>query len=290
MMDKMMFLLSEGLKNLWRHKLTAFSAIFSTFLTLSITGSLIIATENTHKVIEYLRDKYKIEVFFKQDVQDERVMKLAKEFESIRGIRSTTVITKSDAEKIFKSQFGENIMDMVGYNPLPASCVLNLVKYQTDAINIRPIIDRLRTFPEVDEVNYQGRLIARIESYYQKFVKGMTGILILVLFISIFIISNTVRLTIFAKKDLIKALQLIGATRSFVKAPFVIEGVFHGLIGALLASLLLIGGLSIGEGIVKSVTGLKLQYNSFFLISVLCGTGIVISLLGSSRAISRFLK
>jgi len=290
MMDKMMFLLSEGLKNLWRHKLTAFSAIFSTFLTLSITGSLIIATENTHKVIEYLRDKYKIEVFFKQDVQDERVMKLAKEFESIRGIRSTTVITKSDAEKIFKSQFGENIMDMVGYNPLPASCVLNLVKYQTDAINIRPIIDRLRTFPEVDEVNYQGRLIARIESYYQKFVKGMTGILILVLFISIFIISNTVRLTIFAKKDLIKALQLIGATRSFVKAPFVIEGVFHGLIGALLASLLLIGGLSIGEGIVKSVTGLKLQYNPFFLISVLCGTGIVISLLGSSRAISRFLK
>ena len=290
MMDKMMFLLSEGLKNLWRHKLTAFSAIFSTFLTLSITGSLIIATENTHKVIEYLRDKYKIEVFFKQDVQDERVMKLAKEFESIRGIRSTTVITKSDAEKIFKSQFGENIMDMVGYNPLPASCVLNLVKYQTDAINIRPIIDRLRTFPEVDEVNYQGRLIARIESYYQKFVKGMTGILILVLLISIFIISNTVRLTIFAKKDLIKALQLIGATRSFVKAPFVIEGVFHGLIGALLASLLLIGGLSIGEGIVKSVTGLKLQYNPFFLISVLCGTGIVISLLGSSRAISRFLK
>ena len=290
MMDKMMFLLSEGLKNLWRHKLTAFSAIFSTFLTLSITGSLIIATENTHKVIEYLRDKYKIEVFFKQDVPDDRVMKLAKEFKSIRGIRSTTDITKSDAEKIFKSQFGENIMDMVGYNPLPASCVLNLVKYQTDAINIRPIIDRLRTFPEVDEVNYQGRLIARIESYYQKFVKGMTGILILVLFISIFIISNTVRLTIFAKKDLIKALQLIGATRSFVKAPFVIEGVFHGLIGALLASLLLIGGLSIGEGIVKSVTGLKLQYNSFFLISVLCGTGIVISLLGSSRAISRFLK
>ena len=64
-MDKMMFLFSEGLKNLSRHKLTAFSAIFSTFLTLSVTGSLIIATENTSKVIEYLRDKYKIEVFFR---------------------------------------------------------------------------------------------------------------------------------------------------------------------------------------------------------------------------------
>ncbi len=289
-MDKMIFLFSEGLKNLWRHKLTAFSAIFSTFLTLSVTGSLIIATENTSKVIEYLRDKYKIEVFFKQNISDDRVVALAKEFNSIRGIRSTTVITKSDAEKIFKSQFGENILDMVGYNPLPASCVLNIVKNQPDAVKIRPIIDRLRTYPEVDEVNYQGRLINRIESYYQKFVKGMTGLLILVLLISVLIISNTVRLTIFAKEELIKALQLIGATRAFVKAPFVIEGVFHGLIGAILASILLIGGLSLGEGILQSVTGLKLQYDTLFLISVLCGTGILISLVGSSRAISKYLK
>ena len=289
-MDKMMFLFSEGLKNLWRHKLTAFSAIFSTFLTLSVTGSLIIATENTSKVIEYLRDKYKIEVFFKQNISDDRVVALAQEFNSIRGIRSTTVITKSDAEKIFKSQFGENILDMVVYNPLPASCVLNIVKNQPDAVKIRPIIDRLRTYPEVDEVNYQGRLINRIESYYQKFVKGMTGLLILVLLISVLIISNTVRLTIFAKEELIKALQLIGATRAFVKAPFVIEGVFHGLIGAILASILLIGGLSLGDGILQSVTGLKLQYDTLFLISVLCGTGILISLVGSSRAISKYLK
>lgn len=289
-MDKMIFLFSEGLKNLWRHKLTAFSAIFSAFLTLSVTGSLIIATENTNKVIEYLRDKYKIEVFFKQNISDDRVVALAKEFNSIRGIRSTTVITKSDAEKIFKSQFGENILDMVGYNPLPASCVLNIVKNQPDAVKIRPIIDRLRTYPEVDEVNYQGRLINRIESYYQKFVKGMTGLLIFVLLISVLIISNTVRLTIFAKEELIKALQLIGATRAFVKAPFVIEGVFHGLIGALLASILLIGGLSLGEDILQSVTGLKLQYDTLFLISVLCGTGILISLVGSSRAISKYLK
>ena len=289
-MDKMMFLFSEGLKNLWRHKLTAFSAIFSTFLTLSVTGSLIIATENTSKVIEYLRDKYKIEVFFKQNISDDRVVALAQEFNSIRGIRSTTVITKADAEKIFKSQFGENILDMVGYNPLPASCVLNIVKNQPDAVKIRPIIDRLRTYPEVDEVNYQGRLINRIESYYQKFVKGMTGLLILVLLISVLIISNTVRLTIFAKEELIKALQLIGATRAFVKAPFVIEGVFHGLIGAILASILLIGGLSLGDGILQSVTGLKLQYDTLFLISVLCGTGILISLVGSSRAISKYLK
>lgn len=289
-MDKIIFLFSEGLKNLWRHKLTAFTAIFSTFLTLIVAGSLIIASENTNKVIEYLRDKYKIEVFFKKDVSDKRLGEIIKEFKLIRGVRSITIITKGDAEKIFKSQFGEDILEILGYNPLPASCVLNVVKKQANRLNIRPIIDQLRKFPEVDEVSYQGRLISRIESYYEKFVKLMSGLLILVLVVSVFIISNTVRLTIYAKKELIQSLQLIGATNVFVKAPFIIEGVFHGLIGAALASLLLISGLNFGSKIIYSVAEIQLEYNALFLVSLLGLIGILISFIGSSRAISRFLK
>ena len=289
-MDKIIFLFSEGLKNLWRHKLTAFTAIFTTFLTLIVAGSLIIASENTNKVIEYLRDKYKIEVFFKKDVSDKRLGEIIKEFKMIRGVSSITIITKGDAEKIFKSQFGEDILEILGYNPLPASCVLNVVKKQANRLNIRPIIDQLRKFPEVDEVSYQGRLISRIESYYEKFVKLMTGLLILVLVVSVFIISNTVRLTIYAKKELIQSLQLIGATNVFVKAPFIIEGVFHGLIGAALASLLLISGLNFGSKIIYSVAEIQLEYNALFLVSLLGLIGILISFIGSSRAISRFLK
>lgn len=286
----MVFLLAEGVKNLWRHKLTAFSAIFSTFLTLAVAGSLIIVSQNTSKVIEYLRDKYKIEVFFKESVKDNRVVELVNEFKKIKGVRSTTMISKSDAEKIFKSQFGENIFDLVGYNPLPASCVVNVVKNHETIFNVGPIINRLKTYPEVEDVSYQGRLILRIESYYQKFVKGMTVLLILVLGISVFIISNTVRLTIYAKKELIQALQLIGATRTFVKAPFIIEGMFHGLLGALFASAFLIAGLEIGSGIIYSVTKLNVQYDPLVLIGILSSTGIIISFLGSSRAISKFLK
>ena len=289
-MDKIIFLFSEGLKNLWRHKLTAFTAIFSTFLTLIVAGSLIIASENTNKVIEYLRDKYKIEVFFKKDVSDKRLGEIIKEFKMIRGVRSITIITKGDAEKIFKSQFGEDILEILGYNPLPASCVLNVVKKQANRLNIRPIINQLKKFPEVDEVSYQGRLISRIESYYEKFVKLMSGLLILVLVVSVFIISNTVRLTIYAKKELIQSLQLIGATNVFVKAPFIIEGVFHGLIGAALASLLLISGLNFGSKIIYSVAEIQLEYNALFLVSLLGLIGILISFIGSSRAISRFLK
>ena len=95
-MDKFVFLFSEGIKNLWRHKLTAFSAIFSIFLTLIIAGSLIITSQNTSKVIEYLREKYKIEVFFNDNISIQRVEEIVSSFNKIDGIRSTTIITKND--------------------------------------------------------------------------------------------------------------------------------------------------------------------------------------------------
>ncbi|MBT7524087.1 MAG: hypothetical protein HN653_00270 [Candidatus Marinimicrobia bacterium] len=289
-MDKITFLLSEGLKNLWRHKLTAFTSIFSIFLTLTVAGSLLIVSDNTERIIEYLRDKYKIEVFFKQNISDKRIQEISKEFKSIRGVRSTTVITKTDAKKIFKSQFGEDILNLVGYNPLPASCVINLVKEQKNKLNIRPIVDRIRKFSEVDEVNYQGRLINRIETAYQSFVKVSVVLLIIILVVSVLLISNTVRLTIYAKKELIKSFQLVGATRSFIKTPFILEGVFHGLIGAFIASLLLYGTLEFSSGFILSLTGLIIDFSFFNLLFLLSSLGIVISFLGSSRAISQFLK
>ena len=289
-MDKMMFLLSEGLKNLWRHKLTAFTAVFSIFLTLTLAGSIIIVSDNTGKIIEYLRDKYKIEVFFKQNISNERIEEVVREIKSIKGVRSTTIITKIDAKKIFKSQFGENVLDIVGYNPLPASCVINLVKDQKDKLNIRPIIDRLRKFSEVDEVNYQGRLINRIESSYQAFLKISVLLLIIVLIVSVLIISNTVRLTIYAKNELIKSFQLVGATRAFIKTPFILEGIFHGLIGALVATLLLYTTMKFGSDFLLSTIGLEIDFNFFNLLFILSSLGIIISYFASSRAISKFLK
>ena len=289
-MDKLVFLLSEGLKNLWRHKLTAFTAIFSIFLTLTVAGSLIIVSQNTDRIIEYLRDKYKIEVFFKQNISNDRIEEIVQEFQKINGVRSTTIITKLDAKKIFKSQFGEDILDIVGYNPSPASCVINLVKRQKEKINIRPIVNKLRKFSEVDEVNYQGRLINRIETAYQSFVKVMVALLSIVIIVSIFIISNTVRLTVYAKKELIKSFELIGATRLFVKAPFIIEGIFHGLIGALLASLFLTGLLEIASSFILSIIGVKISYSFLSLFGFLGGISILISSIGSSRAISQFIK
>ena len=289
-MDKFIFLLSEGIKNLWRNKLTSFSAIFSIFLTLVIAGSLVIISQNTNKVIEYLRDKYKIEVFFKDNVPIQKVEVVVASFNQIKGVRSTTLITKNDAEKIFKSQFGEDIMNLVGYNPLPVSCVVNIVKDDINKINIIPIVNKLKSYVEVGEVNYQGRIIFQIESYYQKFIRIMSLILVTVIFITIFTISNTVRLTIYSREKLIESLQLIGATRAFIKAPFIIEGILHGFIGTILASALLVGGLIFGNDIIISLFSVKIEYDIKLLILLLGGISFFVSIIGSSRAVSKFLK
>ena len=289
-MDKFIFLLSEGIKNLWRNKLTSFSAIFSIFLTLVIAGSLVIISQNTNKVIEYLRDKYKIEVFFKDNVPIQKVEEVVASFNQIKGVRSTTLITKNDAEKIFKSQFGEDIMNLVGYNPLPVSCVVNIVKDDINKININPIINKLKSYVEVDEVNYQGRIIFQIESYYQKFIRIMSLILVTVIFITIFTISNTVRLTIYSREKLIESLQLIGATRAFIKAPFIIESILHGFIGTILASALLVGGLIFGNDIIISLFSVKIEYDIKLLILLLGGISFFVSIIGGSRAVSKFLK
>ena len=103
-MDKILYLISEGLKNIWRHKMTAFTAVFSLFIALFIVGLLATAGDNTHKVLQYLRSKYKIEVFFKQDVTNEEAVGLIHKIKKLKGVRTATIIEKEDAVRIFKDQ------------------------------------------------------------------------------------------------------------------------------------------------------------------------------------------
>ena len=95
---------------------------------LSKNGTIYAVEPNSNYYENYLREKYKIEVFFKDGATEDRVVELSEEFKKLNGIRSITVISKKDAEKIFKSQFGDDILNLLGYNPLPVSCVINLKK------------------------------------------------------------------------------------------------------------------------------------------------------------------
>ena len=289
-MNKLIFILAEGFKNVWRHKSSAVSSVFSIYLTLIVSGSLLIVSQNTNKLIEYLRDKYKIEVFFKDSVTEKRVEELAADFKSINGVNSITIISKKDAERIFKSQFGDDILSILGYNPLPISCVINLKKDWPSRIDIKPIISNLRKYREVDEINHQGKLISRIENYYESFLEIMVVIVSITLIIAVFIISNTVKLTILSKKELIRSLQLIGATKSFVKGPFIIEGVVHGLLATVLSFYTIIGVLNFSKYFIYDLTRFDIYYDQVFIFQILLSLSLLVGFIGSNRAISRFLK
>ena len=289
-MNKLVFIFAEGFKNVWRHKSSAVSSIFSIYLTLIVSGSLLIISQNTNKLIEYLRDKYKIEVFFKDDVTEQRVTELVTEFKKKNIVQSITVISKKDAERIFKSQFGDDILSLLGYNPLPISCVINLKKDWPSRLDLQPIISDLKKYREVDEIRHQGKLISRIESYYDRFLQVMIIAISITLIVAIFIISNTVRLTIFSKKELIKSLQLIGATKWFIKGPFIIEGIVHGLIAAILAVYSLVGIIRFSKYLIYDLTKFGIIFDQVFIFQVLLSISILVGFIGANRAISRFLK
>jgi len=288
-MDKFLFLFGEGLKNLWRHKLTVFTAVFSIFLALTMVGVLFLAEQNTQTLIEYMRSKYKIEVFFIDSITDEQAEQKVSEIRKIPGVYSTTLITKDQALQIYKSQFDEDLSEFLDYNPLPSSCVVNITRKKDGLLRVQPIIKKIQSIQGVDSVNHQGRMINKIEKFYEKGLSGLSMVAVAIMLITVMIISNTIKLTIFSKKDLIQALKMIGATNSFIRMPFILEGIFQGVLGAALAAGLLYGAVYGINTVLEQLTTFSLQVEWYFL-GWLFLIAIVVSLFGSSRAVSRFVK
>lgn len=288
-MNKFLFLLGEGLKNLWRHKLTVFTAVFSIFLALTTVGILFIAEQNTQKIIEYMRSKYKIEVFFTDSITDKQAEQLVLEIRKIPGVYSTTLITKKQALQIYKSQFNEDLFEFLDYNPLPSSCVVNVTRKKDGLLRVDSIIDKIQSMKGVDSVNHQRRLINRIEKIYDQGLLALSAIAFAIMLVTVMIISNTIKLTIYAKKDLIQALKMIGATNAFIRLPYILEGIFQSIIGASLAAGLLYGAVYGANEVLGQITTFTLPVQWYFL-GWLFLIAVVISLFGSSRAISRFIK
>ena len=290
-MDKFFYLITEGVKNVWRHKVTAFTAMFSLFVALYIVGVLATAGNNAHKILYYLRSKYKIEVFFKQDVSNEQAVGIIHKIKKIEGIRSATIIEKEDAIRIFKDQFGENIEELLGYNPLPASAVINIERSRRDQLVIETMIKEIRKIKQVDEIRYQGNLINKIERNFKKMMDYFPYASIVIILISILIIYNTIKLSVYSRRDLIETLQLIGASRTFIKFPFVIEGVLIGAISAILVAPALLFSVNAMNYVISrfSSFNIKISYDPMVLFWMLI-TVVLIALIGSYRAASGFLK
>jgi len=290
-MNKIFYLLTEGVKNIWRHKMTALTAIFSLFIALYIVGVLATAGNNTHKVLHYLRSKYKIEVFFGQDVSNEQAVGLIHKIKKIDGVRTATIIEKEDAVRIFKDQFGENIVELLGYNPLPVSAVVNVNRSRRDPLRVEPIIKEIRAIPNVDEVRYQGNLINKIERNYKRVIDRLPYLSGIIVLIAVLVIYNTIKLSVYSRREVIETLQLIGASKMFIKLPFIIEGILIGLISVTMVFPALFVSVEALNYVISNFSSFNMKVNFDPLVLLwMIAVVIVISLVGSYRAASSFLK
>ena len=290
-MDKLLYLISEGFKNVWRHKMTTFTAVFSLFLALYFVGLLAVAGENTKSILQYLRSKYKIEVFFKQDVEFLSAKSISASILKIKGVRSSTVISKDDAVRIFKDQFGEDILAILGYNPLPISAVVNLKRKSDQLLDASPIVNEIKSLDGVEEVRYQGHLIKKIERTYAKIMKYFPFTAMVFILVAVLVIYNTVKLSIFARKELINSLKLIGATKLFIQMPFIFEGLIDGFMASLIASPLILVTINGVNYMMNNFTSWNIQLSIepilFLWLTLLSG---IISVIGSYRAVLGIMR
>ena len=288
MIDRFLYLVSEGIRSLWRTKTTALATISAIGIAASFVVFSAVVGENISGIIQIARGQYEFQVFFSKDVDNIRAAELVDQISAIEGIMSASLITKEEAADIFQREFGENIFDLLEENPLPPGSVLKLQQPKNRKIEVNPIIKQIELVEGVDEVRYQGRLISLIERYYEGFFAAVTALAAAILFGTVILISNTIRLSIYARRDLIRILKLVGATDRFVRFPFMIEGILEGFFGSLLAAAVSYGFVEGSNYFLSLFTQYRLVWQ-FQVVALLVGVIVFFSFVGSMRAVRKFL-
>ena len=284
MIDKIAFLFSEGLKNFLRNKLTNFLCIVTILINFTILGTFFVIGFNTDSLVDFFRSKYTFEIFLNDDVSLEESTVIIKQIESNSARSSSTLIDKEKSADIFLEEFGENVIDMLGYNPLPMSLKVSLEKDNFDLNKVELLIDDIENYDFVDSVEYRGIYIDSIEDKINLFIFFFLISVIGIVFISIQMISNTVKLSMSNRSDFIEILQYNGASDIFIKIPFFIESILQSIIGSFIAFLL----VNYSFIVINSYFNLNIQIDNF-LWAWMIGLCLIIGLYASNKAMKKIL-
>ena len=242
---KIFFSFKEGLKSLFKARMATVMSIISITLTVFLLGLYLLLNLNVQHIIHSIRERIGLEVFINPAVSDDIIMKLKEKIKRIEGIESIVVISKDKAALRFKSEFGQDIYEIFDYNPLPPSFILTLKEEYRRFDQVENISKKIEIYPEVDDVVYQKAFLATIDRYIHIVIIVAIAIGIIIMIIAITLIYNTIRLSIFARREIIHIMRLVGATEGFIKRPFIIEGIIQGLFGSLFASLIIFYGIKL---------------------------------------------
>jgi cell division transport system permease protein len=285
MIDQFAFLIAEGFKSFYRNKLASFLCVITIFINFSILGSLFVVGYNTNSLVDFFRSKYSFEIFLQNDVDKGVYTDFIDELSNNNIIASTELIDKEKSAAIFKDEFGEDVVEMLGYNPLPLSIkvFINEESFEFDQVDL--LIESINTYDFVDEVEYRGRYIDDIEDRINLAIFLFLVFVIAIIFLSYQIISNTVNLSMTNRRDFIDILKYNGASGIFIKIPFYIESILYSVFGSIFSFLF--------------VKYLFISFNTYFGVNVklddylwlwIIGFSIFIGLYSSNQSMKRNLN
>ncbi|MBA3705024.1 MAG: cell division protein FtsX [Bacteroidetes bacterium] len=254
---------------------------------LGLLGIIIL---NTRKISDNVKENIGFQIILNDNAKEVEIQHLTKTLDASDYVKSTEFINKDEAAKRLQEDLGEDFINFLGYNPLLSSINVHLKAEYANADSLTWIEKELLTSKLVKEVIYQKSLVSMINENVNKIsfvILIFSGLLML---IALALINNTIRLSIYSKRFIIKTMQLVGATQGFIRRPFVLNGIKHGIYGALIAIGMLMTVLYFAQKQLPELIELqdsKMLATLFGLVIVL---GIIISGISTSLAVRKYLR
>jgi len=263
--------------------------VISVSLVLFLLGILGLVIINTKELSDYFRESLTFSVILDDDAREADIRMLQKDLDARQFVKSTEYVSKDEAAVKMKNDLGEDFISFLGDNPLPPSIDVYLFANYANRDSVVKFEKYILEYPFVKEVWYEDSLLFLINENVRKISLFLLIISSFLFLIAVTIINNTIRLAIYSKRFLIRTMQLVGATRSFIRKPFLIRSIYHGVLAALMAMLLLMGLLYLIEKEFLMLFTFE-STNLLILLGVLLIiAGVLINLVSTYLSVNRYL-
>jgi cell division transport system permease protein len=245
---------------------------------------------NAKRLSDYVKENIGFSIILKENVKEVEIKRLQKILDATDYVKSTNYVTKEEAARDLQKELGEDFIEFLGYNPLLASIDVHLQARYTNSDSISIIKEDLQKYEQIKEVFYQESLVQLVNQNIKKigfFILVFSAFLLLV---AIALINNTIRLSIYSKRFIINTMQLVGATRGFIRRPFVFRGVLQGVYASILAMIMLSGVIYFFQNEFDNIVSLQDVEIVAPLFGAVLGVGIFISWISTLSAVNKYLK
>lgn len=266
------------------------SVILSVSLVLFTLGLLGLFLLYTQKITNQVIEDIGFTVYLYDDVKQVDVDRLKKAIDIADYTRTSTYISKDEAIEILKQDLGEDFIQYLDYNPLLASIDVKVKPAYANTDSLAVVKASLSRSSKVKEIVYQESLIQKVQENLR--IAGLVILIFssLLLVVAIALINNSIRLSIYSRRFIIKSMQLVGATQGFIRRPFVQRGILHGVYSALIAMLLIMGVMYYLQNVLPDLIQIEDIEILAYLFVLVMALGIIISWVSTSLAVRKYLR